>query len=246
MSITVKAEQTYINYKIKAEQSNQIINILASQISKPVTVKVQTSGLQGIQGNSAYQVALANGFVGTESQWLASLQGSDGDTPVKGIDYFDGDDGREVEIQNNGTHIQWRLVGGVSWNNIVPLIALKGADGITPIKGIDYFDGDDGREVEIQNNGTHIQWRLVGDVSWNNIVTLIALKGADGITPIKGIDYFDGDDGREVELDNNGTYIRWRLAGEAIWNNIIPLTALKGDSGVVDYSIALINALVFG
>jgi len=48
MSITVKAEQTYINYKIKAEQSNQIINISASQISKPVTVKVQTSGLQGI------------------------------------------------------------------------------------------------------------------------------------------------------------------------------------------------------
>lgn len=37
------------------------------------------SGTAGPQGKSAYQVALDNGFVGTESQWLASLNGEDGD-----------------------------------------------------------------------------------------------------------------------------------------------------------------------
>ena len=36
--------------------------------------------LQGVDGNSAYAVATANGFVGTEIQWLASLNGSDGDS----------------------------------------------------------------------------------------------------------------------------------------------------------------------
>ena len=31
------------------------------------------------EGSSAYQVAVANGFVGTEAEWLASLQGADPD-----------------------------------------------------------------------------------------------------------------------------------------------------------------------
>jgi hypothetical protein len=35
--------------------------------------------LSGEDGASAYEVAVANGFVGTESQWLASLVGADGD-----------------------------------------------------------------------------------------------------------------------------------------------------------------------
>lgn len=35
--------------------------------------------LQGVDGDSAYQVALANGYVGTEAAWLLSLHGADGD-----------------------------------------------------------------------------------------------------------------------------------------------------------------------
>ncbi|MGW4040457.1 hypothetical protein ACWEIM_29980 [Streptomyces sp. NPDC004778] len=36
-------------------------------------------GEDGAPGASAYQVAVANGYVGTESQWLASLKGAKGD-----------------------------------------------------------------------------------------------------------------------------------------------------------------------
>lgn len=36
------------------------------------------ASLMGVQGLSAYQVALANGFVGTQAQWLASLIGPQG------------------------------------------------------------------------------------------------------------------------------------------------------------------------
>lgn len=35
-------------------------------------------GTIGVDGASAYEVAVANGFVGTETEWLASLQGADG------------------------------------------------------------------------------------------------------------------------------------------------------------------------
>lgn len=36
-------------------------------------------GSPGADGDSAYQVAVANGFVGTETEWLASLKGEKGD-----------------------------------------------------------------------------------------------------------------------------------------------------------------------
>jgi hypothetical protein len=43
-------------------------------------------GDKGDDGISAYQVALANGFVGSESAWLSSLEGSDGTNGDDGID----------------------------------------------------------------------------------------------------------------------------------------------------------------
>lgn len=42
------------------------------------------SGAQGIQGLSAYQVAVQHGFKGTEAEWLISLKGEKGNTGEKG------------------------------------------------------------------------------------------------------------------------------------------------------------------
>ena len=52
-------------------------------------------GKDGIDGKSAYEIALTNGFEGTETEWLESIRGKDGHTPVKGVDYFDGKDGKD-------------------------------------------------------------------------------------------------------------------------------------------------------
>lgn len=41
-------------------------------------------------------------------------------------------------------------------------------------------DGTDGREIELQKNDTHIQWRYVGDSSWTNLVALSDITGNDG------------------------------------------------------------------
>jgi len=92
-------------------------------------------------GKSAYEIAVENGFVGTEVEWLASLKGDNGITPVKGEDYFDGLSGQD------------------------------GNDGYTPVKGIDYFDG---------------------------------INGQDGYTPVKGVDYFDGLQGLKGDKGDQG------------------------------------------
>lgn len=43
------------------------------------------AGADGDDGLSAYQVAVANGFVGTEAQWLASLVGATGAQGIQGV-----------------------------------------------------------------------------------------------------------------------------------------------------------------
>jgi hypothetical protein len=128
---------------------------------------------------------------------LSSLQGADG---------ADGTDGREVELQTSRTHIQWRYTGG-TWIDLIALSALKGDqgdpgadgdDGITPHIGANGnwyigltdtgieatgpagLPGDDGQEVELQANATHIQWRYVGALSWINLVALSTLEGPPG------------------------------------------------------------------
>lgn len=47
-----------------------------------------TGGTPGADGDSAYQVALNNGFAGTEAEWLLSLKGDQGDPGPAGTDRF--------------------------------------------------------------------------------------------------------------------------------------------------------------
>ncbi|WP_432482580.1 hypothetical protein [Kineococcus esterisolvens] len=47
----------------------------------------------GASGESAYDIAVRNGFVGTEAEWLASLEGADGAPGEPGADGQDGADG---------------------------------------------------------------------------------------------------------------------------------------------------------
>ena len=46
--------------------------------------------------------------------------------------------------------------------------------------------GKDGREIEIQNSGTAIQWRYAGDDEWTDLVQLSDLKGDKGNKGDKG------------------------------------------------------------
>ena len=54
-----------------------------------------TEGAKGDDGESAYQVAVSNGFSGTEPEWLDSLKGADGVQGIQGIPGNDGSDGSD-------------------------------------------------------------------------------------------------------------------------------------------------------
>src|SRR5690606_25890654 len=113
-------------------------------------------------------------------------RGEPGTDGTDGIDGNDGVDGRNVELQKSITHVQWRWVGDASWVDLVALAELKGADGTDGqngqdgTNGTDGENGEDGASVELQRTATHIQWRVVGSPTWNDLVLLDDLRGAPG------------------------------------------------------------------
>lgn len=63
-------------------------------------------GAQGEDGLSAYEVAVADGFVGTEAGWLESLQGAQGE---QGADGLDGKSAYQVALDEGfiGSEAEW-------------------------------------------------------------------------------------------------------------------------------------------
>ena len=54
---------------------------------------------------------------------------------------------------------------------------------VDKIKNLDNVgSGADGREVELQTNSTHIQWRYSGESEWRNLIELESLEGPSGPT----------------------------------------------------------------
>lgn len=71
MNITIT--EIVENYHVSINELNDNIVVHISESVEPIQVTIAELGAQGVPGPSAYQVAVANGFVGTEPQWLASL-----------------------------------------------------------------------------------------------------------------------------------------------------------------------------
>ena len=59
-------------------------------------------GETGIEGKSAYQVAVEKGFIGTETEWIASLKGEIGPMGPQGIQGKTGPQGIQGEIGPQG------------------------------------------------------------------------------------------------------------------------------------------------
>lgn len=132
-------------------------------------------GQKGDPGDSAYQVALNNGFVGTEQQWLDSLVGADG---LDGADGAKGDQGDPGPAGADGVNGLDGIDGADAlWN-------FTGAYGI----GTAYAIGDvatyEGQTwYRIDSNGGN-----VGDTpSEGTFWTLIAQKGDTGAQGEPGV-----------------------------------------------------------
>ena len=137
---------------------------------------------------------------------------------------------------------------------------MKLGDGVTAWNDLPYISGGGGGDapVEFQATATHIQWRLVGDPDWIDLIALEELKGEPGDDgdpgrevemgatpthlvwrlvgdpdwiPLIALDDLKGTDGRSVELQKSATHIQWRLVGDPTWTDLVPLADLKGADG---------------
>ena len=120
---------------------------------------------QGMAGKSAYELAVEKGYRGTLDEWLASLNGSNGD---------DGKSAYELAVENGyqGTEEEW-------------LASLKGSAG---------DQGDDGvtPKLEVRDDG---YWYISYDngQTWNKLGPATGAPGEDGDSMFSDIDVSDPD-----------------------------------------------------
>ena len=87
-------------------------------------------------GKSAYEVAVENGYTGTEEEWLASLKGADGTNGKKGKDGKDGADGESGLPGMNGEDASRVFPQGTDGKDgYTPVISVN-ADGFWVIDGV--------------------------------------------------------------------------------------------------------------
>ena len=127
--------------KVKAEQmeSGVVITIVDADGETSATLHNGANGEKGTDGKSAYQIAVEQGYQGSESDWLSSLKGDKGEkgnTGAKGNPGQDGADGKSayaiaVEHGYEDSEEKW-------------LLSLKGEKGDTGERGEKGEKGDPG------------------------------------------------------------------------------------------------------
>lgn len=99
------------------------------------------SGGTGTPGKSAYEIAVENGFEGTEQEWLASLIGQSagfGTPTASAIALTSGEQPTAiVSASGENTAKVFNFQFGIP----------AGADGKTPVKGVDYYTEADKEEM---------------------------------------------------------------------------------------------------
>lgn len=141
-------------------ESTDEFTLLESKIEE--VNKIIAEGIETAQGKSAFEIAVENGFVGTESEWLESLKGEKGADGKDGINGKDGIDGKN----------------GVDGQN--------GKDGTN---GTDGQNGADGRGItstEINESGELVL--TYSDGSTANVGAVVGAKGEKGDTGATGAD----------------------------------------------------------
>lgn len=136
-----------------------------------------------------------------------------------------GQDGKNIELIKNDTHIMWRVEGESEWHELVALSDITGAVGPA---GQDGLPGRDGKNIELKTDNTHVLWKLEGDLDWNELISLANISGTDGQ------DGLDGQDGRSVELIKTSSHIMWRHTGQEDgvgWTPLIALSEITGPTG---------------
>ena len=133
-------------------------------------------------GESAYEIAVRNGFEGTEEEWRESLKGDKGETGDVGATGDKGDPGEKGETGNKGSMGAQGPQGtpgkpgedgvdgkpGQSGND--------GKPGTSGQNGTPGQDGKDAREVEFKLEDGILKWRYKGDTEWIILADLVEIN----------------------------------------------------------------------
>lgn len=202
-------------------------------------------GEKGSQGKSAYDIAVDNGFVGTVQEWLQSLKASNisSDSLPQGTN---GKSAYELAIDNGfvGTLTEW----------LDSLKGTPGSDGYTPIKGVDYFDGNQGLQGD-QGNGiknvvifktdsTNICEFELDNGEKHRLEIADGIKGQDGIG-INSVNILETSESGGVNqvqftLDNERSYnltVKNGIDGEAGPKGDKGDKGEKGDTGAAIFRV---------
>lgn len=150
--------QSWLTTNVKGERGEQGV---AGNDGKNGTNGI--NGVNGKDGLSAYQVAVQNGFVGTQPQWIASLKGDKGDVGTNGSNGWSpnfrlvarGDDSvLQLFEWIGGTGTKPTITGYLSGTGIVSNIlnatnirGLQGVQGIQGVKGETGASGDSANKI---------------------------------------------------------------------------------------------------
>ena len=186
--------------KVKAEQmeSGVVITIVDADGETSATLYNGANGEKGTDGKSAYQIAVEQGYQGSESDWLSSLKGDKGNTGAKGNPGQDGADGKSayaiaVEHGYEDSEEKW-------------LLSLKGEKGDTGERGEKGDAGVDGKDgfspiANVVKDGS-ITTITITDKNGTTTVTLTEGAAVD-LTPYAKVTYVDE---KVQELSDSLTY----------------------------------------
>ena len=180
--------------------------------------------LKGQDGRSAYQVAVDNGFSGTEQEWLNSLQGDQGPAGRDGIDGKDGAPGRD---------------------------GINGQDGAPGRDGIDGKDGAPGPEGKQGKTGPKGDSYIITEADYAEIANLVTVptktsdltNDSNFVTSIKlnGKPVQNEDGSIDLQLGNLQTTLGESITCNQAIGGIAAGTTFSADTTLADVLKALIN-----
>ena len=205
-----KDDNGYIWKNLTADVSPELITQIVQNYLE------ENSLANGADGKSAYEIAIDNGFEGTEQEWLDSLKGENG------TDGKDGADGIGIKSITQGSQslsdegintLAITLTNGKSESFVVRNGSKgdKGDKGDIGVQGPKGDKGDtgaqgkDGSSASITVSETSTGYKLLvsnesasGGADVSQVFLNHGEKGADGKTPVKGTDYFTDSDKAEL------------------------------------------------
>ena len=210
--------------KVRAEQmkSSVVITIVDADGETSATLHNGANGEKGTDGKSAYQIAVEQGYQGSESDWLSSLKGDKGEkgnTGAKGNPGQDGAEGKSayaiaVEHGYEDSEDKWLL----------SLKGEKGDAGERGEKGDTGLQGERGEKGETGQQGEQGPKGEKGDPGDRGLQGVPGEKGEKGDAGVAGKDGFSPianvvKDGSFITItitDKNGTTTVTLTEGAAV------------------------------